>query len=136
MYKGTVKVKLSAPLKWEDRTITTVDLDFSKVTGAMIVDAEQASSASLTSALKGTNASYCSNLAASISGVPYRALLKLNGDDFDRVWQTVGAWVNKTDPQKFCDQLSAPDEWDSTNPTDPAAQAQATATAEKPGSNK
>ena len=37
MFTGTVKVKLSAPQKWEDREISVIDLDFAKVKGATIV---------------------------------------------------------------------------------------------------
>jgi len=112
-----VKVKLSNPIQWEDRKIEFVELDFSKVTGGMIVEAEQVAGTCLNSMIKGTNAAYCSNLAAGISGIPYRALLKLPSADFNVIWQTVGAWVNETShPTRDDDWISA----DNVGFTEPA----------------
>jgi len=132
--KIIVKVDLLEPLKWEDRNITSIELDFSKVNGAMIVEAEQAAGSILNSMVRGTSQTYCASLAASISGIPYRALLMLPGDDFDVVWQTVGAWVNKDDPQKFYDQFTAGDNRGFTEPAETPGKA-APSTSEKQGKN-
>jgi hypothetical protein len=45
-----------------------------------------------------------------ISGVPFRVLEKLPADDYDAVWQTVGAYVSKRNPQEFYNQFTAVDE--------------------------
>jgi hypothetical protein len=49
-------------------------------------------------------------MAALRSGVPFRSLEKLPADDYDAVWQTVGAYVSKRNPQEFYTQFTADDE--------------------------
>ncbi|GMO52436.1 MAG: hypothetical protein Pg6C_18080 [Treponemataceae bacterium] len=112
MFTGTVKVKLSAPLKWEDREIPAIDLDFSKVTGALIVRCERETfqQGNFSGIVRSQSAEYCARMAALITGVPYRALEKLNADDFDAVWQTVGAYIGKRNPLEFYNQFTAEDD--------------------------
>jgi hypothetical protein len=112
MFIGTVKVKLSAPLKWEDRNITEINLDFSKVKGATINQCERETfqQGNFSGIIRGQSAEYCARMAALISGVPFRALEKLPADDYDAVWQTVGAYVSKRNPQEFYNQFTAEDE--------------------------
>jgi hypothetical protein len=49
-------------------------------------------------------------MAALITGVPYRALEKLNADAVDAVWQTVGAYIGKRNPLEFYNQFTAEDD--------------------------
>ena len=114
MFIGTVKVKLSAPLPWEDRKITEIDLDFSKVNGRIIIQCERETfqGGNLSGIVRSMSAEYCGRMAGLISGVPFRALEKLPSDDFDAVWQTVGAYVSKQNPQEFYNQFTADDEED------------------------
>ena len=114
MFIGTVKVKLSAPLKWEDREISVIDLDFSKVKGSTITQCERETfqGGNFSGIVRSQSAEYCARMAALISGVPYRALEKLPADDFDAVWQTVGAYVAKRNPQAFYDQFTVDGEDD------------------------
>jgi len=112
MFTGTVTVKLSAPLKWEDRDIATIDLNFSKVKGATINQCERETfqQGNFSGIIRSQSAEYCARMAALISGVPFRALEKLSADDYDAVWQTVGAYVSKRNPQAFYDQFTADDD--------------------------
>jgi hypothetical protein len=112
MFIGTVKVKLSAPLKWEDREITEVNLDFSKVKGATINQCERETfqQGNFSGIIRSQSAEYCARMAALISGVPFRALEKFSADDYDAVWQTVGAYVGKRNPQEFYNQFTAEDD--------------------------
>jgi hypothetical protein len=112
MFIGTVKVKLSAPLKWEDRNITEIDLDFSKVKGATINKCERETfqQGNFSGIIRSQSAEYCARMAGLISGVPFRALEKLPAEDYDAVWQTVGAYVGKRNPQEFYDQFTAEDD--------------------------
>ena len=111
MFKGTVKVKLSSPLKWEDREIKIIELDFSKVKGSTINQCERETfqQGNFSGIIRSQSAEYCARMAGLISGVPFRALEKLDADDYDAVWQTVGAYVGKRNPQEFYDQFTAPD---------------------------
>jgi hypothetical protein len=112
MFTGTVKVKLSAPLKWEDRDITEINLNFSNVKGATINQCERETfqQGNFSGIIRSQSAEYCARMAGLISGIPFRALEKLPGDDYDAVWQTVGAYVSKRDPQEFYNQFTAEDD--------------------------
>ena len=108
MFSGIVEVKLSVPLKWEDREIQKIDLNFGKVTGAIInlSERETFQQGNFSGMIRSLSAEYCGRMAAMISGVPFRALEKLNAEDYDTVWQTVGAFVGKQNPQEFYDQFT------------------------------
>jgi hypothetical protein len=112
MFIGTVNVKLSAPLKWENRDIAEITLDFSKVKGATIIQCERETfqQGNFSGVIRSQSSEYCARMAALISGVPFRFLEKLPADDYDAVWQTVGAYVGKRNPQEFYDQFTADDE--------------------------
>jgi hypothetical protein len=112
MFIGIVKVKLSAPLKWEDREIAEINLDFSKVKGATINQCERETfqQGNFSGIIRSQSAEYCARMAGLISGVPFRALEKLPADDYDAVWQTVGAYVSKRNPREFYNQFTADDE--------------------------
>jgi hypothetical protein len=114
MFTGIVKVKLSSSLKWEDKNIAEINLDFSKVKGATINQCERETfqQGNFSGIIRSQSAEYCARMAALISGVPFRFLEKLPADDYDAVWQTVGAYVGKKDPQKFYNQFTADDEDD------------------------
>ena len=114
MFTGTVKITLSEPLKWEDRAISIIDLDFSKVKGATIIQCERETfqQGNFSGVVRSMSSEYCARMAALISGVPFRALEKLPADDYDAVWQTVGAYVGKRNPQEFYNQFTADDEED------------------------
>jgi hypothetical protein len=123
MFTGTVKVKLSAPIKWEDREIAEINLDFSQVKGSTIIQCERETfqQGNFSGIIRSQSAEYCARMAASISGVPFRVLEKLPADDYDAVWQTVGAYVSKRNPQEFYDQFTADDEEDESGFTEPVA---------------
>jgi hypothetical protein len=112
MFIGTVKVKLSTPVKWEDREIAEINLDFSKVKGATINQCERETfqQGNFSGIIRSQSAEYCARMAALISGVPFRLLEKLLADDYDAVWQTVGAYVGKRNPQEFYNQFMVDDE--------------------------
>ncbi|MDR1160268.1 MAG: hypothetical protein LBK69_06560 [Syntrophomonadaceae bacterium] len=114
MFIGTVNVKLSSSLKWEDRDIIEIALDFSKVKGATIIQCERETfqHGNFSGVIRSQSSEYCARMAALISGVPFRFLEKLPADDYDAVWQTVGAYVGKRNPQEFYDQFTAEDEDD------------------------
>ena len=111
MFTGVVLITLSAPIKWEDREISIVELNFGKVTGGIINQCERETfqGGNLSGIVRNMSAEYCGRMAALISGVPFRALEKLPADDYDAVWQTVGAFVDKRNPQEFYDQYTAVD---------------------------
>lgn len=110
VYKGTVNIKLELPIKWEDREIKEITLDFSKVNGSTITAAERgAFQEGNIPIIRSMSADYCSRIAASISNVPYRALLKMHSADFDPVWQTVAAYISNKDPAEFYKQYSESD---------------------------
>ena len=112
MFIGTVKVKLSAPIKWEDREIAEINLDFSRVKGSTINQCERETfqQGNLSGIVRSQSAEYCARMAALISDVPFRSLEKLPAEDYDAVWQTVGAYVGKRNPQEFYDQFTADDD--------------------------
>jgi hypothetical protein len=119
MFVGTVKVKLSKPIKWEDREISTVELDFGKVNGAMInrIERETFGGGNISGLNRPTSSEYCARLAADISGVPFRSIEKLPFDDYENIWQTVSAFIRHENPQKFYDQFTAEeDEEDDDKP--------------------
>ncbi|MDR1248897.1 MAG: hypothetical protein LBK63_06305 [Treponema sp.] len=124
MFIGTVKVKLSAPLKWEDRDISEINLDFSKVKGTTIIQCERETfqQGNFSGIIRSQSSEYCARMAGLISGVPFRALEKLPADDYDAVWQTVGAYVGKRNPQEFYDQFTADEDEDEEGFTGPAGQ--------------
>ena len=108
MFVGTVKVKLSNPIKWEGREISVVELDFGKVNAAIINQAERdALGDGNVAILRHLSSDYCSRLAASISGLAFRVIEKLPFYDFEKIWQTVAAFVNHRNPQKFYDQFTS-----------------------------
>ena len=112
MFTGIVKVALSAPIKWMDRTISVIELDFGKVNGGIINQCEREvfQGGNFSGLVRSLSAEYCGRMAAYISDVPFRAFEKLPGDDYDKIWQTVGAYVGKHDPQEFYDQFTEGDD--------------------------
>jgi len=114
MFTATVKVKLSAPVKWEGREITEINLDFSKVKGGIINQCERETfqQGNFSGIIRSQSAEYCARMAALISGTSFRMLEKLSADDYDAVWQTVGAYVAKRNPQEFYDQFTSDDDED------------------------
>jgi hypothetical protein len=103
VFTGTVSVKLSTPIKWEGKEIEVVDLDFGKVSGAIINQCERETwgGGNVSGMIRSLSSEYNGRMAAMISGIPFRAFEKLPGDDYDTIWQTVGAYVAKRDPQEF-----------------------------------
>ena len=132
MFAGTVKVKLSKPIQWEGKDISVVELDFSKVTGGIIIQCERETfgTGNMAGMVRALSSEYCGRMAGYISGIHFRAFEKLPGDDFDKIWQTVGAYVSKRDPQEFYDQFTAGDDEGFTGPV------AETATPEKPAQGK
>ena len=110
-FKGTVTVKLQTPVQWEGNDVSELDLNFGKLTPTAVIEAERNCGANLTSIMKMTNVEYCSNIASYSMqwerNIAYRILMKLEMDDFDTVWQTVGAFIGKRNPQEFYDQFTA-----------------------------
>ena len=107
MFVGKVTVALLVALKWEDRDIKEVELDFAKMTGKLINDCHRETfnnQGNVSVILPAQCPEYCARIAAGISGVPFRALEKMNAFDYETVCQTVGAYVNKRNPQKFYDE--------------------------------
>jgi hypothetical protein len=124
MFIGTVKVKLSKETKWEGKDISMVELDFGKVNGVIInrCERETFGGGNISGLNRPTSSEYCARLAAEISGVPFRAIEKLPFYDYEKIWQTVSAFVRHDNPQKFYDQFIEGD--DDADFMDPA---------EKPG---
>ena len=112
MFIGTVKVKLSKVTKWEDREISYIELDFGKVNGAIInrCERETFGGGNISGLNRPTSSEYCARLAAEISDVPFRALEKFTFYDYEKVWQTVSAFVRHNDPQEFYKQFTEGDE--------------------------
>jgi len=112
MFIGTVKVKLSAPVKWEDREITTLELNFGKVNGAIINTCERETfqGGNISGLNRPTSSEYCSRLAAAISGVPFRVIEKMPFYDYEVIWQTVSQFIRHENPQEFYNQFTAGDE--------------------------
>ena len=106
VFTGTVSVKLLVPIKWEDKEIKTVDLDFSKMCGKITEDChkETFNNASASVILPASCPEYCRRIASAISGLEYRIFEKMNSYDYDLIWNTVGAFINKRNPQKFYDE--------------------------------
>jgi hypothetical protein len=108
MFTGIVTVKLSLPLKMESKEINEIVLDFGKVNGVIIKECEKQTfmSGNLSGIMRNLSSDYCSRMASLISGVPNRTIEKLSGYDFEKVWQTVGAYVGGNDPKEFYDQFT------------------------------
>jgi len=110
-FKGTVKVKLQTPVQWDGKDVLEIALNFGKLHPKAVIEAERNCGANLTSIMKMTNVEYCSNLASHMMEwepkVAYRILMKLDMEDFDVVWQTVGSFVGKSNPQEFYEQFTA-----------------------------
>jgi formate dehydrogenase maturation protein FdhE len=103
MFKKTVSVKLSAPLEWEDRKILTIELDFGKISGALLNKCERESSGNLTAAIRQISTEYTSRMASMISNVPFRAIEKMSCDDFELICAIVQKYLLKEDPQEYYD---------------------------------
>jgi hypothetical protein len=127
MYIGTVKVKLSAPVKWEDKEFSTLELNFGKINGAMInrCERETFSGGNISGLNRPTSSEYCARLAAEISGVPFRLIEKMPFYDYEVVWQTVSQFIRHENPQEFYDQFTAGDE-ENKSFTEPALKPETT----------
>jgi len=112
MFTATVKVKLTKETKWEGKEISVIELNFGKVDGAMINRAERETfgGGNISGINRPTSSEYCSRLAAEISGLPFRAIEKLPFEDYERVWQTVSAYILHKNPQKFYDNFIEDDD--------------------------
>jgi hypothetical protein len=108
MFTGIVTVKLDKPQIREDRKIEEVVLDFGKVNGVVIKECEKRDfmDGDMGFMVRGWSASYCSVMASLISGIGQRDIDTLPFNDFEKVWQTVGAFVQGRNPQEFYDQFS------------------------------
>ena len=106
-FTGVVEVALLDPVKWEDRKISVVRLDFAKVTGKTLTDIDLA--------LKNTGLDpdpynlvtyqYIFQFAAAISGIPARAFMKMSGDDADAIWKVILGYRGGQSPQEVYDEL-------------------------------
>jgi len=103
MFTKTVSVKLSVPLKWEDRDISVLDLDFGKVNGGMLKKCERDTSGNLTAVMRPLSLEYTSMLASMISDVPLKAIEKFNFEDYELVCTVVQKYLTKEDPQEYYD---------------------------------
>lgn len=111
MFDGIVKVKLLKPVKvpvpdgYKD--LTELELDFSKVNAAVINDCERKtiSMGNMSTVFRSMSSEYCGRMAAHISGVDFQEIEKLDYESYDRVWQTVSAFVSKLNPQEFYNQF-------------------------------
>ena len=103
MFTKAVSVKLSNPLKWEDKEISVIELDFGKINGAMLNKCEREASGNLTAAMRPISTDYTSRLASMISGVPFRAIEKLFFEDFELICMVVQKYLLKEDPQEYYD---------------------------------
>jgi hypothetical protein len=56
----------------------------------------------------------------------YRILLKLDVEDFNAIWQTVGAYVGDNNPQEFYDQYTGVEGTENTGFTKPAGKPEQT----------
>lgn len=110
IFEGIVKIPLQKTMRWEDRPITQVDLDFSKVTGKVIMDAEkEVFQGGNITIVRTMSADYCSRIASAISEIPFRVFQKMHSVDFDPIWQTVAAYVGNKNPQEFYDNYISED---------------------------
>ena len=75
MFTGTVQVKLSSPVKWEDKEFSALELNFGKVTGAMIntCERETFSGGNISGLNRPTSSEYCARLAAGHIGCTFQA---------------------------------------------------------------
>jgi hypothetical protein len=112
MFTGTVKVKLSNTVKWENREIAVVELDFGKVNGAIINQCERDvfQQGNFSGIMPAHSAEYCSRLGAAISGLPIRFIEKLSFYDYEKIRHTGSAYVRHQNPQELYDQLCEGDE--------------------------
>jgi hypothetical protein len=112
MFIGIVKVKLSKTVKWEDREISVVELDFGKVNGAIVNQCERDTfqGGNISGLNRPTSSEYCARFAAAISGVPFRTIEKLPFYDYEKIWQTASAFIRHDNPQEFYDQFTEGDE--------------------------
>ena len=138
MFTGIVRIKLSSPVKWEDREISVVELDFGKVTSGIInqIEKDVVAGGNIV-VLRHMSSDYCGRLAAAISGLPFRVIEKLPYHDSEPIWQTVSQYVNHKNPQKFYDQFleSSNEEEDEKGFTEPVKKPAETAE-EKPEEKK
>jgi hypothetical protein len=113
MFIGKVTVKLTKKdAKWEGKEVTTIELDFGKIDGAMVdrCERETFGGGNISGINRPTSSEYCARLAAEISDVPFRFIEKLPFHDFEKVWQTVSAFIMHRNPQEFYNQLTEGDE--------------------------
>ena len=112
MFTGIVKVQLTEPATWEGREITVIELDFGKVTGAIINQCERDTfqGGNISGLNRPTSSEYCARLASAISGVPFRAIEKMPFYDYEKIWQPVSAYIRHQNPQEFYDQFTEDDE--------------------------
>jgi len=108
VFIGTVRIKLFVPFKWEDKEITEIALDFSKVNHKLESECQKEAfnkSNNLTASFLPQNSfEFCGRMAAAISGVSYRAIEKMNAYDADILTQVIRAYMNKYNPQKFYEE--------------------------------
>ena len=109
IFAGTVNVDLIVPLKWEDREIKTVELDFSKVNGKLINDCQRETfdnfqGNSSVVLVPSQVPEYCARMAAAISGLSFRALEKMNFLDYENVTGVVSIFLKKKNPKKFWEE--------------------------------
>jgi hypothetical protein len=104
MFTKTVSVKLSTPIKWEDREIPVIDLEFGKINGGMLNKCERETSGNLTAAMRPISTEYTSRLASMISAVPLRAIERLPYEDFELICTVVQKFLTKDDPQEYYDE--------------------------------
>ena len=112
VYEGSVLISLLKPVKYEDKTYTEVKLDFSKATAKMIMNAESETfgNGNVSTVIRNLSSEFNARLAASLSGVRFEAIQKMNPADFDAIWQTVAAYTNNQDPEEFYKQFVGADE--------------------------
>jgi len=101
MFKGTVNIKLSEIHKWEDREISSVELDFGKINGKILNQCEREVSGNLTAAMRQISTEYTSRLASMISTVPFRAIEKFPYEDFELICTLIQRYLMKEDPQEY-----------------------------------
>jgi len=121
MFRGKVKIKLNTPRKWEGEEIDSLELDFGIITGEMLNTCEKDTigGGNISIFNRPTSSEYCARLAAVISGKPFRFIEKMLFDDYEKIWQTVSAFIMHRDPQEFYNQFTEGDE-EKKNFTEPA----------------
>ena len=102
VFTGTVCVKLFVPIKWEDKEITEVALDFSKVNHKLEAECQKdaAGNQNGTSIVPHHSLEFCGRMAAAISGLNYRTIEKMNTYDADVLILVIRAYMDKKNPQK------------------------------------